>query len=298
MSPLAPAACRPVVPRRHRRAPRRRRGVGNAASYAVLAVLTLVFVAPVIFMVLTSLKSSSEATALPPTFLPGRATGESYETLLGASSQTPVFRWFLNSALAAVAHALLVLVTAAPAGYALARMEFRGKRLVLAAILSTLFVPPVMFLPANYLIVSALGWLDSLPAVTVPMAASAFGVFFLRQFFLGLPRELEDAAAVDGANRLQVFWKIALPLSKPALVTLAVLSVLSNWNDFLWPIYVLFNPERLTLSPGLALLQGSYTTDYALIMAGAVLASVPVMAVFVLAQRYVIEGVSRTGLKG
>lgn len=278
--------------------PVRRRKVGRALSYAALIALTVVYLAPVIWMALTSLKSPHEATAVPPTLLPARATVESYEALAGASAQAPVLRWFLNSVLAAVAHALLVLATAAPAAYALARMEFRGKRLVLAAIVSTLFIPPIVFLPSNYLIVRAFGWLDSLPALVVPPAASAFGVFFLRQFFLDIPRELEEAAALDGASRLVVFWKIVLPLSKPALATLAVLSLLSNWNDFLWPIYVLFNPERLTLSPGLALLQAAHSTDYALVTAGAVVASAPVLAVFIAAQRYVIEGVARTGLKG
>ncbi|WP_437761004.1 carbohydrate ABC transporter permease [Sorangium sp. So ce1389] len=281
-----------------RTCPVRRRQIGRALSYAALIVLAVVYLAPVIWMALTSLKSPPEATAVPPTLVPARATTESYEALAGPSSQAPVFRWLLNSVVAAAAHALLVLATAAPAAYALARMEFRGKRLVLAAILSTLFIPPIMFLPANYLIVRALGWLDSLPALVVPPAASAFGVFFLRQFFLGLPRELEEAAALDGASRLEVFWKIVLPLSKPALATLAVLSLLSNWNDFLWPIYVLFNPEKLTLSPGLALLQAAHATDYALVTAGAVVASVPILAVFIAAQRYVIEGVARTGLKG
>ncbi|WP_433927325.1 carbohydrate ABC transporter permease [Sorangium cellulosum] len=278
--------------------PVRRRKIARALSYAALVVLAVVYLAPVIWMALTSLKSPHEATAVPPTLVPARATLESYEALAGASSQAPVFRWLLNSILAAVAHALLVLATAAPAAYALARMEFRGKRLVLAAIVSTLFIPPIMFLPSNYLIVRALGWLDSLPALVVPPAASAFGVFFLRQFFLGLPRELEEAAALDGASRPVVFWKIVLPLSKPALATLAVLSLLSNWNDFLWPIYVLFNTDKLTLSPGLALLQGAHATDYALVTAGAMVASVPILAVFIAAQRYVIEGVARTGLKG
>ncbi|WP_437874760.1 carbohydrate ABC transporter permease [Sorangium sp. So ce513] len=289
LAPLAPLAgsC-----------PVRRRRAGRALSYAALIALTVVYLAPVIWMALTSLKPPHEATAVPPTLFPAQPTLESYEALAGAGAQAPVLRWFLNSVLAAVAHALLVLATAAPAAYALARMEFRGKRLVLAAIVSTLFIPPIVFLPSNYLIVRAFGWLDSLPALVVPPAASAFGVFFLRQFFLDLPRELEEAAALDGASRPVVFWKIVLPLSKPALATLAVLSLLSNWNDFLWPIYVLFNPERLTLSPGLALLQASHSTDYALVTAGAVVASAPVLAVFIAAQRYVIEGVARTGLKG
>ncbi|AUX24381.1 sugar ABC transporter permease [Sorangium cellulosum] len=284
--------------REARRPVARRRSAGRALSYAALILVTVAYIAPVIWMVLTSLKSPSEATAVPPTLVPTQITLESYEALASASSRTPVFRWLLNSVLAAVAHALLVLATAAPAAYALARMEFRGKRLVLAAIVSTLFIPPVIFLPSNYLIVRELGWLDRLPALVVPPAASAFGVFFLRQFFLGFPRELEEAAALDGASRLEVFWKIVLPLSKPALATLAVLCLLSNWNDFLWPIYVLFNPENLTLSPGLALLQGAHTTDYALVTAGAVVASAPILAVFIAAQRYVIEGVARTGLKG
>ncbi|WP_437730625.1 carbohydrate ABC transporter permease [Sorangium sp. So ce1335] len=278
--------------------PVRRRKVGRALSYAALIALAVVYLAPVIWMALTSLKAPHEATAVPPTLLPARVTVESYAAFAGASAQAPVLRWFLNSVLAAVAHALLVIATAAPAAYALARMEFRGKRLVLAAIVATLFIPPIVFLPSNYLIVRAFGWLDSLTALVVPPAASAFGVFFLRQFFLGLPRELEEAAALDGASRLVVFWKIVLPLSKPALATLAVLSLLSNWNDFLWPIYVLFNPEKLTLSPGLALLQAAHSTDYALVTAGAVVASAPILAVFIAAQRYVIEGVARTGLKG
>ncbi|AUX45034.1 sugar ABC transporter permease [Sorangium cellulosum] len=276
----------------------RRARPGSVLSYAALCLLTAVYLAPILWMALTSLKSSPEATAMPPTMLPSRVTFESYGALAGASSEAPVLRWLLNSAVAAAAHALLVLATAAPAAYALARLSFRGKRLVLAAVAATLFIPPIIFLPPNYLIVRALGWLDRMPALVVPPAASAFGVIFLRQFFLGLPRELEEAAALDGATRLEVFWKIILPLSKPALATLAVLSLLGSWNDFLWPVYVLYRPEHLTLSPGLALLQGARTTDYALVMAGAVVASAPILAVFIAAQRYVIEGVARTGLKG
>jgi len=266
--------------------------------YAALLVLSFLFVAPLVYMVLSALKPSEEVTAVPPTIVPKQVTTESFETIFAASGQTPVARWFLNSMLSAVGTTVLVLATAAPAAYALARMEFRGKRLVLGLVIGTLFVPPIIFLPPTFLVVDALGWLDRLPAVIFPMAASAFGVFFLRQFFLGLPRDLEEAAVLDGANRFQVFWRIVLPLSKPALATLATLTLLTNWNDFLWPIYVLFSPESLTLSPGLALLQGASTTDYAQNMAGAVVACVPVLVVFVFAQRFLIEGISRTGLKG
>src|SRR3712207_3968829 len=145
---------------------------------------------------------------------------------------------------------------------------------------------------------SDLFWLDTLTAIIVPTAASAFGVFFLRQFFVGLPVELEEAARLDGANRWQVFWKVVLPLSRPAMVTLAMLSFLTNYNDFLWPVYVLFSPENQTLPAGLSTLQTANAVRYDLLMAGAVVASAPVLALYLFSQRFIIEGVSRSGLKG
>jgi multiple sugar transport system permease protein len=280
---------------------RNRRSVGQIArlalSYAALLFLTLIFVAPLLWMLSTSFKTNAEATTLPLNFLPNEPSTYGYDTILN-SAGTPVLRWFVNSMVAAAAHAMLVLATAAPAAYALARMEFRGKRIFFAAIIGTLFIPQFLFLVPNYAIVDTFGWLDTLLTIIVPGAAGAFGVFFLRQFFLALPEELEEAALLDGANRFQIFTRIVLPLSKPALATLALLSFLTNYNDFLWPIYVLFNPESLTLPPGLALLGFSYQTDYAVIMAGGVIASIPVLIVFLIAQRYVIEGIARSGIKG
>ena len=191
-----------------------------------------------------------------------------------------------------------MVTTAALAAYALARLEFRGKRVIFALIVSTLFVPPVILVIPNYEIVGRLYWLDTLLAIIVPTAASAFGVFFLRQFFAQLPRELEESARLDGANRWQIFFRIVLPLSKPALATLALLSFLTNWNDFLWPVYVLFSPETQTLQAGLSTLQSANSVRYDLLMAGAVVASIPVLLLYLIAQRFVIEGVSRSGLKG
>src|SRR5690606_13537774 len=155
-----------------------------------------------------------------------------------------------------------------------------------------------IFLMPNYLIVDALGWLDTIWALVVPGAAGAFGVFFLRQFFLSLPGELEEAALIDGANRVQIFFRVILPLCKAPLATLTVLTCLGSWNDFLWPLYVLVNPANLTLPAGLATLKGAYGTEYPVIMAGAVLASVPVLILFAFLQRYVIAGVAQSGLKG
>jgi multiple sugar transport system permease protein len=266
--------------------------------YAVLIVLALLFISPLIFMIVTSFKTRADAVSLPPTWLPNPFSIEAYRTVLALDTETPVLRWFGNSMLAAAMHAVLVVITSALAAYPLARMQFRGKRIVFGAIIATLFVPPVILIIPNYLIVGRLYWLDTLLAIVVPTAASAFGVFFLRQFFIGLPIELEEAARLDGANRWQVFFQIVLPLSRPALVTLAMLAFLTNYNDFLWPVYVLFSPESQTLPAGLSTLQTANAVRYDLLMAGAVVASVPVLALYMGAQRFIIEGVSRSGLKG
>jgi len=267
-------------------------------SYAALGLITLVFVAPLLWMISTSFKTNPETTQWPLSWIPREFSVEGYSELFNATSETPVLRWFLNSLIAATAHAVLVLVTAAPAAYALARMHFRGKGIMFGVIVSTLFIPPIILITPLYLVVDSLGWLDTLLAVIVPSAAGALGVFLLRQFFVSLPRELEEAAVLDGANRFQIFTRVILPLSKAPLATLALLSFLTNWNDFLWPVYVLFSPQNLVLPPGLSKLNGAYDTDYAVIMAGGVLASIPVLILFLIAQRYIIEGVSRSGLKG
>ena len=265
--------------------------------YTVLGVLTLLFVSPLLFMVSTSFKSRQESGRTPPTLFPQEPTLEAYRTILSAAD-TPVFRWFANSMIAATSNAVIVVVTASLAAYALARMDFRGRGVVMGLIVATLFVPPVILVIPNYEIVGRLFWLDTLIAVIVPTAANAFGVFFLRQFFISIPAELEESAFLDGASTWQVFTKIVVPLSRPALATLTLLAFLTNWNDFLWPVYVLFSPEQQTLQAGLSTLQSANAVRYDLLMAGAVIASVPVLILYSLAQRFVIEGVSRSGLKG
>ena len=266
--------------------------------YVVLILLTVIFVAPLLWMLSTSFKTRPGASQFPLTWIPRQFSTGGYDTIFNTTTQTPVLRWFVNSMVAASGHTLIVLVTASLAGYALARMRFPGRNIAFAVIIGTLFIPQFVFLMPNYLIVDYFGWLDTLLAVAIPGAAGAFGVFFLRQFFLSLPRELEEAALIDGANRFQIFLRVILPLSKAPLATLAVLSFLTNWNDFLWPIYVLISPGTQTLPPGLAILQNAYSDDFPVVMAGGVLASIPVLILFFIAQRYIIEGVSRSGLKG
>jgi multiple sugar transport system permease protein len=287
---------------RYRPAPvRRRTGWGmvrRVLFWLTIAALTAVFLAPLLWMLATSFKTNEDATRLPLSWIPRPMTTQAYRQLFDPASHTPVLQWFGNSLAVAVGTTLLVLVVDSMAAYALARLHFAGRSAVFAVVVGTIFVPAFVFLVPNFLIVSRLGWLDSWWALIVPAAAGAFGVFFLRQFFLSLPRELEESARIDGANQWQTFTRIVLPNARPALATLAVLTFLTSWNDFLWPIYVLFSPGMLTLPAGLSTLQGESTTKYPVIMAGAVVACVPVLLLFVLAQRYVVESVVRSGIKG
>ena len=278
-------------------------GTGSSArlrrilQYGVLGVLTVLFISPLVYMLSTAFKTTGDAASPDPQWIPDDPTTQAFDAILG-NDGTPVVRWLINSLVAAGLQSLLIVATAALAGYALARMDFAGKKWIFGIIIGTLFIPPVILLIPNYLITSRIGWLDTLAAVIVPGAAGAFGVFFMRQFFLGIPAELEEAAALDGAGRLRTFLTVVMPLSRPALVTLGMLSFLANWNDFLWPVYVLFSPESQTLPAGLATLQNANAVRYDLLMAGAVIASVPVLVLYAAAQRFVVEGVSRAGLKG
>jgi multiple sugar transport system permease protein len=273
------------------------RAVRRTGFWILIGILSVIFVAPLLWMLVNSFKTPNAATNPDGSWIPNPFDTSSYRTLLRSGS-TPVLRWFVNSLVAGLANTALIVVVDSLAAYALARMEFFGRRIIFGTVVGTIFLPGFMFLVPNFLIVSKLGWLDSLWAIIVPSAGGAFGVFFLRQFFSTLPRELEEAAIIDGANQWVVFTRVVLPLSRPALATLAVLSFLTNWNDFLWPIFVLFSANNLTLPAGLSTLQNAATTNYPLIMAGAVIASVPAIILFVIAQRQVIEGISRSGLKG
>ena len=273
----------------------RRRVTSTTILYIVLILLALIIVLPLLWMLLTSFKTDSDAVRNPYS-IPNPFSLDGYQKLL--NGQQPIFLWLWNSFAAASVQTILVLVTASMGAYALARLNFSGKRVVFGMIISTLLVPPVVFLIPNYLIVQNLGWLDSILAITVPGAAGAFGIFFLRQFFVGLPVEIEEAARIDGASDLRIFLQIVLPLARPALATLAVLTFLNNWNDFLWPVYVLLSPDNMTLQPGLSMLQGAYRTHFGIVMAGAVVASVPVLILFGIAQRQIVESVAGTGVKG
>lgn len=270
----------------------------NPVFWIVMAILTVIFIGPLAVMILTSFKTNVEAKQVPATLFPHEWTLRAYRQLLFVDESSPVLRWVGNSFIAASANSVLTCLFAAMAAYAFARLRLPGKNALFGIVLSTMFVPGFIFLMPNFEIMSKLQWLDSLPAIIFPGTAGAFGVFFLRQFFVALPKEFEESARIDGAGPFSTFFRIVLPNAKGALTTLFVLSFLANWNDFVWPIYVLFSEQNLTLPVGLTRLQGSYTIDYPVVMAGATMAALPVLIIYIVLQRFIIEGVASSGLKG
>ncbi len=262
-----------------------------------MVILALIFITPILWMYLTAFRTQADTRQVPLKLIPEELTLDAFRVIF-SDATNPVLIWAINSLVAATLHSVIVLVVASMAAYALARMPFKGRGAIFAIIIATLFVPGFIFLMPNYLIMNSLGWLDTVLALAVPTAAGAFSVFFLRQFFLALPRELEESALIDGANTWQILTRIILPVSKSALITLGMLSFLTNWNEFIWPVFVLFSPERLTLPAGLSSLNGAFDTNYPVVMAGATIASIPVLILYVFVQRYIIEGVASSGIKG
>lgn len=264
--------------------------------YALLIFIALLILLPLLWMLSTSFKPKSQWFSQTIDWIPRTFTLDNYNTLLN-NPTTPIVRWFINSTLVATLATALVLTIDSLAAYAYARMEFPGRRILYGLLLTTLFIPGIMFLIPNFLTVYRLGLLNNYGGVIAPGLAGVFGIFFLRQFFESVPKELEESAEIDGATKFQTFYKIVLPLSKPALATLGILTFLGSWNDFLWPLLILRDRALQTLPPGLRTLQGAYTSEYGLMMAGAVIVAVPVLIIYIFLQRYIVESVASTGIK-
>lgn len=265
--------------------------------HVVLLGFAALMLAPVLWMVSTSLKPEKETVTKEIHWIPKSPTTASYDRLFHSADDFPVARWFLNSVFISLCGTLLVLLVTSMAAYALARLRFRGREGLFRVILSTLMIPaPVTLIPV-FVIVTRLGLFDTYPALILPGAASAFGVFLLRQFFLTIPAELEEAAFLDGAGYLRVFFNVLLPLCKPALGTLAIFTFIGFWNDFAWPLIVTNDLQMRTLPVGLAIFQGQYVTEYAMTMAAATVASIPMLVAFLLFQKNITEGIAMTGLK-
>lgn len=266
------------------------------ALYAALILVALFFVVPLLWMVSTALKFESDVFT-DKGFIPAEPTLDNFVRILTASGNTPVFRWLLNSVIVSTAGTVLTVVLTSLSAYAFARMDFPGRRILFATLIATLFLPGVMFLIPQFLLVDILRLNNTYPALILPGLAGVFGVFFMRQFFLSIPIELEEAATVDGANRLRIFLSVIVPLAGPAIATLAVISFLSYWNDYLWPLIVC-QGDGCTLPAGLRTFQGAYTAAFGLLMAGATLAAIPVLVLYVFAQRWIVQSVASAGIKG
>lgn len=275
--------------------PARGRTLGRILLYAVLVLFAVFFLLPLLWMFVTAIKPRAEW--LSPSWIPANPTTENFQAILNNPS-APVIRWFVNSLLVAAIFTALTLALDALAAYAYARMNFRGRDVLFGLLIATLVMPALIFLVPNYITIANLGWLNSYQGVIAPGLAGVFGVFFLRQFFQGIPKELEEAAYIDGANTWTTFYQVALPLAKPALATLGIITFLASWNDFLWPLLVLSAPELRTLPVGLATFQGAYVFEYGPLMAGSVIAAVPVLILYIILQRYIVQSVAMTGLKG
>ncbi len=267
---------------------------GTAVTFVVLCVLALMIVFPFIWMLFTSLKPESEIAVFPPQLLPRTWTLENYENVW---TRIPFARLFLNSVAFAGGVTVISLLLDSMSAYALARLDFPGRTVVFYIILIALMLPfQVMFVPL-FVTVHDLHLLNSFGGLVIPRATNAFGIFMLRQFFLTIPKELDEAARIDGCSEFSIYWRIILPLSGPALATLAVFHFMYNWNDFLWPLLITSSIEMRTLPAGLALFVGSHVVEYGVVMAGAILALLPLLIAFLFAQRYFIQGIAMTGIK-
>ncbi|MBB6098611.1 multiple sugar transport system permease protein [Deinobacterium chartae] len=278
------------------RQPRRSRLPRDIPRFVLLCVLALLFLAPMYWMISTSLKPEVDAIASPVQWIPARPTLENYREVL-TSPDGNMLRWLWNSAFVAVVFTVLHVLLCAITAYPLARMRFRGRDTWFWVVLGSMMIPWVVTLIPTYIMMMEFNWINTYHALIWPGIAGAFGVFLLRQFFLSIPRELEEAARLDGANSWQVLWRVILPLSVPALVTLGVFSFMGSWNNFVWPLFVVTDVDMLTLPVGVATFSQRYVTEYGKLMAATTLASVPVLIAYLFAQRYLVAGLATTGLK-
>lgn len=272
----------------------RRRRVTRVLTHVLLLGGAFLSAMPFLWMVTTSLKPQG-VLYQPPLLVPTHFDWHNY---VEAWKAAPFPRFFLNSAVMTAGITVAQTLFSAMAGYAFARLRFPGRNVVFLLVLGTMMIPfPITIIP-SFLIVAHLGWLNSYQALIVPRAVSAFAIFLFRQFFLSIPPELEEAALIDGASRFTVFWRVVLPLSGPVIAASSIFSFLFAWNDFLWPLLVTTRTGMQTIQLGLAIFQGQYGVFWTLLMAATVLATLPAILAFLLAQRRFIEGITSSGLKG
>lgn len=267
---------------------------GSTLKWILLFMGLFVILVPFIWMISGSFRPESDLYGHPASLIPGRFTLHGYR---GVWTQLPFLRLLLNTLIFAGSTTVLCLVFDSMCAYALSRLRFRGKTVAFWMIIATLMVPFQVTLIPVFIELFHFGWLNSYQGLIVPRATSAFGIFLLRQFFMSIPTEIDEAARIDGASHFRIYFQIILPLSKPALATVAVMNFMSLWNDLLWPLVVTSSSNMLTLPAGLTLFGGSHIIDHAVLLAGATLSMLPIALAFLLAQKFFIIGIATTGNK-
>jgi multiple sugar transport system permease protein len=262
--------------------------------HTVLIIFSVLMVTPFIWMVLTSIKSFGEATVIPPIIFPKVPVWQNYSK---AVAILPFAAFYYNTIVMIGVRVLGVSLFSTMAAYAFARIRFPGKNLLFILVLMQLMVPGQIFIVPQYMLMAKLGWLNTVKALIAPGIVSAFGTFLLRQFFMGIPNDLEEAAVIDGCNHWRIYWNVMLPLAKSGLVALGIFTALFAWKDLMWPLIVNISMQKMTLASGLASLVGQYSTDYPVLMAGSVIAIWPMILVFVIFQKQFVQGIALTGTK-
>ena len=270
------------------------KSISSILIHVVMYALAIATIMPFVWMLLTSVKDMSDIFVYPPKWLP---TNFRFRNYVDAFEAAPFGRFYLNSFIVSATVTIGQLITCSMAAYAFARLKFRGRDLLFYIFLGTMMIPANVTMIPTYMVLSWLGWIDSLNSLIVPGLASAFGTFLLRQFFMTIPRELEEAAFIDGASRIQVLVKVIIPLAKPALATLAIFTFMGVFNDFIWALICINSEELKTVQLGLATFRDKYLTQWDLLMAGSVTATLPILVVFFIAQKYFIQGITLSGMK-
>jgi putative chitobiose transport system permease protein len=271
-------------------------GLKTVGTYIVLGTIAIVMLIPLVWLVSTALKSPTEDIfQFPPQLFPAQPTFQNFVTVWQSH---PFGRYLLNSTIVSVLTVSLNLVFCALAAYPLARLQFRGREAIFTAIVTTIMIPFQIVMIPLYVLAVQLHLRNSYLGIIFPAIASAFGIFLLRQAFQGVPKELEEAARIDGCSELGIWWHVMIPSIRPALVTLAIFVFIGSWSDFLWPLIVLDRPEFYTLPIGVASLAGTFSLDWRLIAAGSVIAIAPIVLFFLLMQRYIVPSEAASGVKG
>ena len=278
---------------------RRKKFLRTFLLYVFLILGAVTMLAPFLWMITTSLKQSGEVFSyLKPWWYDWIPTSFVWQNYFKAAQVVPFARFYMNSIFVAVVTTFGQVSTSALSAYAFARLNFPGRDKIFFAYLATMMIPGAVTMIPVFMLLQSLGWIDTYKAVILPPIFTAYGTFMLRQFFLTLPKDLEDAAKIDGCSYFGIFWRILLPLSKPALATLTTFTFMGNWMSFMWPLIVLNSHEKFTLPVGLAYFQSLHNTDWTLLMAGSLMMILPILLLFIFNQRYFVEGIKLSGIKG